>query len=251
MDLLIALLLSLGLNIFVFLFAFGLKTDKLTDVTYSLTFVLLLLIAFLESSLTSQRFVLFFMVFLWALRLGSFLFLRIHRMKKDKRFDGMRESFPRFLKFWLLQGLAVWIISLPALLFLSSQSTAVFWFGAVVWLLGFLFESLADYQKLQFMKNPQNKNKFISSGLWRYSRHPNYFGEILCWVGVYLFVLPSLSSLQLVVGLLSPLFIIALLLFVTGIPLLEKKADEKWGSDPSYVSYKKKTRVLLPWFPKS
>jgi steroid 5-alpha reductase family enzyme len=171
-------------------------------------------------------------------------------MKRDKRFDGMRESFFRFLKFWVLQGLAVWVILIPALFFINSNLTEVMWVGFIIWALGLILESTADFQKYNFKQNEKNKDRFIQSGIWKYSRHPNYFGEILCWVGIYIFVFASLTSLQKIVSLASPLFIIILLLFVTGLPPLEKYADKKWGKQKDYQEYKRKTSILIPWIPK-
>lgn len=190
------------------------------------------------------------MVIAWGLRLGIFLFIRIRKMKRDKRFDGIRESFFRFLKFWALQGLAVWVILIPALFFVNSEISEVFWFGFFIWAVGLTIESTADIQKYKFKQNKKNKYKFIQTGLWKYSRHPNYFGEMLCWIGVYLFVFLSLTSLQRIFALASPLFIIILLLFVTGLPPLEKYADEKWGKQKEYFEYKRKTSILIPWIPK-
>ncbi|MFP4656189.1 MAG: DUF1295 domain-containing protein [Candidatus Woesearchaeota archaeon] len=102
-------------------------------------------------------------------------------------------------------------------------------------------ESFSDFQKLTFKKQPKNKGRFIKSGLWKYSRHPNYFGEILCWIGVYVFCGVWMW------GLISPIFITTMLLFVSGIPLLEKKADEKWGGSREYQKYKHETPILIPW----
>jgi steroid 5-alpha reductase family enzyme len=199
------------------------------------------------------------MVILWGLRLGIFLFIRIRKQKFDKRFDGIRESFPKFLRFWVFQALAVWIILLPSLLFISDPSLSacfnctdnIAWWAMAIWAIGLLTEAIADIQKYIFSQNPKNKDRFIQSGLWKYSRHPNYFGEILCWVGIYLYVFGWLSPLGRLAGIISPLFIACLLLFVTGLPPLEKFADEKWGKRKDYKEYKRKTSVLIPWIPRA
>jgi len=244
------LLIALGINIVMFIPAFRFKTDKLTDLSYSLTFIILTIIAIILSKFTILKSIVFMMIIAWGLRLGIFLFIRIRKMKRDKRFDGMRESFFRFLKFWVLQGLAVWVILIPALFFINSNLTEVMWVGFIIWALGLILESTADFQKYNFKQNEKNKDRFIQSGIWKYSRHPNYFGEILCWVGIYIFVFASLTSLQKIVSLASPLFIIILLLFVTGLPPLEKYADKKWGKQKDYQEYKRKTSILIPWIPK-
>jgi len=170
-------------------------------------------------------------------------------MGKDKRFDEMRTKFWSFLKFWLLQGVTVWVVLLPSLLLFSKETvqwSELSWLGIAIFIAGLTIESLADYQKFVFKSNPDNKGKWIASGLWKYSRHPNYLGEILVWLGVYLFCFTSLSGVQQLIGALSPLFITGLLLFVSGIPLLEKKAQKKWGDKKEYQQYKKSTGVLVP-----
>lgn len=245
MELWIYLIIALGINWAMFIPAFIYKTDKLTDASYAISFILLALIAFLDNP-TSEEFLVFIMILLWSLRLGVFLLIRIWNMKKDKRFDGMRESFFRFLKFWTLQGIAVWIILLPMLMFTISNNQKIFFFGVIVWALGLIIETIADIQKYNFNQN--NRGAFIQSGLWRYSRHPNYFGEILCWVGVYLTVVFSLSIPLAFIALISPVFIAVLLIYVTGIPPLEKYAENKWGND--YKKYKAKTSSLILWFRK-
>lgn len=244
------LLIALGINIVMFIPAFKFKTDKLTDLSYSLTFIILITLTLILSNFTLSKLILTLMIIVWGLRLGIFLFIRIRKMKKDKRFDGMRESFLRFLKFWVLQGLAVWVILIPSLFFIDSKINEIVWIGFIVWFLGLIIESIADIQKYIFKQDKKNKDKFIQTGLWRYSRHPNYFGEILCWVGIYIFVFNSLTMLQEIIALVSPLFIIILLLFVTGLPMLEKYSNKKWGKQKDYQEYKRKTSILIPWIPK-
>jgi steroid 5-alpha reductase family enzyme len=246
MQLWIYLIIALGINLVMFIPAFLFKTDKLTDASYAITFLTLVLIAFLTNPITLSSIILTLMVLLWSLRLGIFLLIRIWNMKRDKRFDGMRESFWRFLKFWTLQGLAVWIIMIPALLMIGANSQKIFWLGLGIWIVGLTIETIADIQKYRFNQN--NKGAFIQSGLWRYSRHPNYFGEILCWVGIYTAGMGILAPAQLGLGLLSPVFIIVLLVYVTGIPPLEKYAEKKWGAE--YKKYQKNTSSLVIWFRK-
>ena len=115
----------------------------------------------------------------------------------------------------------------------------------MIWLTGFTIEVMADRQKSRFRADPANRGRFISTGLWSRSRHPNYFGEITLWVGILLIAAPTLRGWQWV-AVLSPLFVTVLLTRVSGIPLLEKKADTKWGDDPAYQEYKASTPVLIP-----
>ena len=248
LDIIVYLMIALGINLIMFVPAFKFRTDKLTDLSYSITFILLTLYAYLVNTPASLKLIAASMVVVWALRLGIFLFIRIRKMQKDKRFDGIRESFFRFIRFWLLQGLAVFVILLPALFFMTGDATRAWWPGLIIWLMGLVVESTADFQKYAFKQDKSNQGKFISTGLWRYSRHPNYFGEILCWTGIYVFVLPSLSWLQGAIAIISPLMIATLLIFVTGLPPLEKYAEEKWGKLREYREYKRRTSILIPWF---
>ncbi len=249
--LLITLAFAVGFNLLLFIPAFTWKTDKLTDLSYGLTFFLLALALCFKVSTGSAHQLLALMVMIWAARLGIFLFIRIFRQKKDKRFDGMREDFVRFFRFWLLQGVSVWVILLPTILFFThiGETAGVAGLlsilGFVIWCVGLLIETVADIQKFLFNQNPENHGKWIVTGLWKRSRHPNYLGEILVWVGVYIFTLPLLSPFQAIIALLSPIYIFVLLRFVTGVPLLEKSADAKWGSDPAYREYKSKSGILM------
>ena len=241
---------ALGFNLLVFLFAFTMRSDALTDASYCVTFIAIILLAASLVPVSAQGVILIGMILVWALRLGVFLTVRIARARGDRRFDGIRESFVRFLGFWVLQGLAAWVVLLPALLFVRAHGSDVFWFGALIWLIGLMIESLADAQKARFARDPRNSGRFISEGLWRYSRHPNYFGEILCWIGVYVFVFPALMPIERIVGLAGPLFISFVLVFVTGIPPLERAGWNRWGHDPSYRAYISKTSALIIWPPK-
>ena len=249
MDILIALAVSLGINLLMFVPAFIFKTDKLTDISYAVTFVVVLLFGFLTNSINVMTVLLLIMIVLWAIRLGVYLLIRIRKIGRDKRFDGMRENFFPFLKFWILQGISVFVIMVPAVLFLNTEIKtfgAVSLIGIIIWCGGLMLETTADYQKYQFINNIDNKGKWIDIGVWHYSRHPNYLGEIMVWVGLYLFMLPVLSISHAFIGLIGPLYIITLISFVSGIPLLEKGADKRWGENPAYRAYKKRVGVLFP-----
>lgn len=238
------LIISIAINLVMFIPAYLLKTDKLTDLSYSLSFITLICAGFILNDFGIGRIILSCFVLLWAFRLGGFLFIRIHNWKRDKRFDGIREHFLKFLKFWILQGVSVWIILLSAILVFDK--TIIFnniaYAGAFIWLMGLLIESTADIQKYRY-----KQKGFITTGLWSISRHPNYFGEILIWIGIYVFCYSTLVGIEKLIGLVSPLYISFLLIFVTGLPPLEKRAEKKWGKDKKYQKYKEKTAKLIPW----
>lgn len=248
---LLTLIISLLIQLCFFILAFTFQTDKFTDLTYGLTFILVVLFLSLTySPLTFPQILISILITIWATRLAGYLSLRILKIKKDKRFDQVRNSFLKFAQFWLLQGASVWIIILPAtyLLTLSSpQPHPLTLIGALFFLLGLVIESLADFQKFIF-KN-EHPNTFITSSVWKYSRHPNYFGEIIIWLGIFIITLPYQQSLSwLTVS--SPLFITTLLLFISGIPPLEERHQQKYGSQKKYQQYKKSTSLLIPLPPK-
>ena len=233
-----------------FIPAFIYKTDKLTDLSYALTFIFVAISGYMRSDGGLLQLLLTLEVILWALRLGTFLFIRIRKMDKDSRFDGMRENFFKFLRFWLLQALAVWVVSLSLTSVLSSASAGIDVLtlgGIFVFFCGLLLEATADSQKYVFNQDPKNKGKWIDSGLWSISRHPNYFGEILVWIGLCIAAQSAVTGSYRLYAITSPLFISILLIFVSGIPLLEKSADKKWGNEPLYQKYTKKTAVLIPY----
>jgi len=244
------LLISCIIQTLFFILAAILKTDKFTDLTYGLTFILLSIFSILISgNFTKYKIILLFIIVIWAVRLITYLFKRILIMKKDKRFDGVRENFLKFAQFWFFQAISVWIILLPSIIILTSgniiELTYMSLLGIIYWLIGMIFETIADIQKFCFKLNPKNKDKWISSGFWKYSRHPNYFGEILCWFGIFVYIFPNLKGIQ-IFSIISPLYITILLLFVSGIPILEKSYNERFKNNKEYQKYKKETSILIP-----
>jgi steroid 5-alpha reductase family enzyme len=230
------------------------RTEKFYDLTGSVTYITVIAIAILLSPVVDARSLLLLgIIAIWAIRLGSFLFMRIQAAGEDRRFREIKKSFARFLLTWTLQGLwvafslAAALAAITSTLRLDLELFAIL--GFLVWLLGFGFEVIADSQKSKFKSLPENKDKFIKTGLWSWSRHPNYFGEIVLWIGVAIIALPILRGWQWVT-LISPVFIIILLTRISGVPLLEKRADEKWGGQPEYEAYKAGTSVLIPMPPK-
>ena len=226
------------------------QTEKFFDLTGSLTYISVTILALLLSTGADARsFLLAGLVIVWAVRLGTFLYGRIHKAGKDDRFDELKPSFFRFLNVWTIQALWVTFTAAAALVAITTTTRReldVFAIvGLLVWAIGFGFEVVADAQKSRFNADPANKGRFINTGLWSRSRHPNYFGEIVLWLGVAIIALPVLQGWQWV-ALISPVFVTILLTRVSGVPLLEAKADKKWGGQKVYETYKKNTPVLIP-----
>jgi steroid 5-alpha reductase family enzyme len=250
----ISFLASLGVNAAFFAVAAIRKTDVVTDLSYSLSFALLALALPDAGAHKLVQLIASLMVLLWALRLGGYLFGRILRIKVDHRFDEMRDKPLRFARFWILQAISVAVIMLPVSYLLGRDGTPGFgpWAvaGAAIWLLGLAIETVSDAQKSAFKGMEKNREHFIVSGLWKYSRHPNYFGEMLVWWGLFVYAVPFLHGAAFAVAI-GPAFLTLLLLFVSGIPLLEKSADEKYGADPTYREYKRRTSILVPLPPRN
>ncbi|KRE78266.1 DUF1295 domain-containing protein [Arthrobacter sp. Soil763] len=236
----------------VFIPAYLAQTERFYDLTGSLSYIAVtLLLVLLTPGIDARGLLLAALVLVWATRLGSFLFRRISEAGKDDRFDEIKPSFVRFLSVWTIQG--IWIAFTAAAAWVamtSANRVGLDWFavaGLLVWVAGFSFEVVADSQKSRFSADPANKGQFISTGLWAKSRHPNYFGEILLWIGVAIIALPVLQGWQWV-ALISPVFVALLITKVSGVPHLEQKADKKWGGQADYEAYKKNTPVLIPKF---
>jgi len=192
-------------------------------------------------------------VSVWTLRLGIFLYKRIVKAGEDSRFRDIKKSIPKFLMTWTLSALWVFLTTVNAITLIALnplEPIGIFFImGALLWLLGFGFEVIADRQKKHFSEQPKNEGRFITQGLWSVSRHPNYFGEIILWAGIAIISLPFLSGWQFVT-LVSPVFVFLLLTRISGLPFLEDKAEKKWGEDKDYIEYKKRTPILVPFFGK-
>ncbi|XP_052806159.1 uncharacterized protein LOC128235385 [Mya arenaria] len=191
------------------------------------------------------------MVMAWAARLGLFLFTRVLKEGKDSRFNGVRGNPGRFWVYWTIQGLWIFVTLLPVLVLNNKKEDKPLTYrdyaGWGLWTLGFLFESIADYQKSAFKANPDNAGKFITSGLWSTSRYPNYFGEICMWSGLFLTSSSAMTSAKEYASVLSPLFVTFLLLKVSGVPIQEKQQAKRWGTNPDFIKYVKNTAKLIPF----
>jgi steroid 5-alpha reductase family enzyme len=243
-----SLIISIGLNVLLFIPAYRFQTDKLTDLSYSVTFIVVALVAFSQSTRDAGHLLALFMVLLWAFRLGGFLFIRINKLKKDSRFDEMRSKPWSFFRFWLFQGITVFVVLAAVLAYFNSPITNNNFLSYLGWWIfgvGLALEAAADWQKYRFNQKT-DKSIWIDTGFWRISRHPNYLGEIMVWSGMYIFCFSSISWLGRGLGLASPVYISVILLFFSGIPLLEKAADKKWSSRKDYQDYKKHVPTLVP-----
>ena len=241
---------AFGIQWLAFIPARVLQSERFYDLTGSITYIAVTLVAISVATTPSgAQWLIAIMIFLWAGRLGSFLFLRIHAAGGDQRFDRIKVSSSRFFVAWTLQGAWVVMTSCAALTAILSAEQppvgAIYVIGAVMWTTGFAIEVIADRQKSRFREDPGNEDQFINAGLWARSRHPNYFGEILLWAGIAVMAIPYLSGTQWVV-MLSPLFVYALLTRISGIPTLVRRGQDLWGDDPAYQTYVANTPRLLP-----
>lgn len=250
----VCVVLAFAINAVVYVPSLLARTERWYDLTGSVTYLSVVLCALIltgraDMAVQGRSLVLAVMVGVWAVRLGSFLFARVRREGSDRRFDRIKGDPLRFGSTWTLQALWVSVTASAAVAAITAPSGggfgAVVAVGMVVWCAGMAIEVVADAQKSAFRKRSANARRFITTGLWAWSRHPNYFGEIMVWAGVALVALPALSGWRYAT-LMSPVFVWLLLTRVSGIPLLEARATARWGNDPDYVAYRNATPVLVP-----
>lgn len=230
------------------------KTEHYFDLTGSITYLSVTIVALvLSDGVDTRAVIVALMVTAWALRLGTFLFRRVRRDGRDGRFDRIKTDPLRFFMTWTLQGLWVLLTVACALAIITgSERQSIGWVavvGIIVWLGGFAIEVIADQQKSVFKKDPANEGRFITSGLWAWSRHPNYFGEIMLWTGIAIMAIPVLSGWRWAT-LISPVFVVVLLTRVSGIPMLEARSKKRWGDEEAFQAYTRNTSVLIPRPPK-
>ena len=242
--------LAFAVNWFAFGPAYLKQTEHYYDLTGGITYLATIGVAvFLSSPLDLRGQLVAAMVVIWSLRLASFLFLRVKAAGKDGRFDVIKTKAPRFFLAWTLQGL--WVVFTAAAAWaiitggVREPLGVIGIVGVVVWAAGMTIEIVADNQKSKFKADPSNEGKFINTGIWAWSRHPNYFGEILLWAGIAIIAIPVLQGWQWVT-LISPVFVAFLLTRVSGVPMLEDRSDKRWGGDADYEAYKRNTPVLIP-----
>ena len=247
--------ISYVLHWIIFIPSFIYQTEHYFDLTGSISYLTGIGVAFyLNPSVDPRDLIIGAMIVIWAVRLGTFLFMRVKQDGKDGRFTVMKTQFHWFLMTWTLGGLWVFLTMAAGLAAITSNVTApigiISYIGIALWIFGFSIEVIADKQKRIFKKQPNKEKEFITSGLWAWSRHPNYFGEITLWFGLTLIALPVLSGWQLVT-LISPIFVYILLTRISGVTMLEARGMKKWGDDPEYLNYIKDTPKLMLRKPKS
>jgi len=227
------------------------KTEKFFDLSGATTTVLLTWATLYNSGVKpSQRQIInSLMISTWGIRLSTFLFFRILKDGKDRRFNKARSNPATMMLFWSVQ--AIWILmdGLPGFILNSREddtpTTSIDWVGRFMFLFGFAIQAIADHQKTAFRADPSNRSKFITSGLWKLSQHPNYFGEMLIWTGIWLSSVSALKGAEHIAAL-TPIFTIYLLCKVSGIPLLQKHAKKKWGHLKEFKQYQETTPLLVP-----
>ncbi|KAL1864363.1 hypothetical protein Daus18300_007787 [Diaporthe australafricana] len=267
----ITLLITVAYQLFFFAIAFTFKFDKLTDFAGGTNFVVLAIItlAFSGPSPHARQIVPSIFIMLWGVRLSGFLLFRILKTGKDDRFDDKRDKFFPFLGFWVFQMIWVWVVSLPVTLINSPAvrqypfigfGTARDIVGIVMFAVGFVMESVGDIEKYRF-RSTQDKSAVCDKGFWGWSRHPNYFGEIIIQFAIYMIAVSSAADgfvkggayNAMYASILGPILLTVLLMFVSGLPLSErpgaKKRYEKGTNWDGYKRYLDRTSILIPFPP--
>lgn len=253
-------LILMGIILFVymsmlFVLSLFLRNNGVADVGYGIGFLVLGISGYLVSdAVRTEGTLLLLLVLMWSLRLASRIFRKNKGKPEDFRYKQWRDAWGRtfvvrsFFQVYMLQGLIIGIIASPvvlSILFPESGSQGLFVLGVVVSLLGLTLEAISDAQLDRFLKDTSRTKRIMTEGLWHYSRHPNYFGESLVWIG---FGIATITTQPFgVLSILSPCLITFLLLRVSGVPLLEKR----WEGDPEWEAYKEKTSVFIPLPPRS
>lgn len=254
----VTIILSVSLIVFVymtfwFILSLVFKRNDIADLAWGIGFILVVISLLLKTGNTSPNFILVLVLtILWGCRLAAHIFSRLKNRSEDKRYVEMKQGWGKgvllktYLQVFLLQGVFMVLISMSAIVSSVTTQGNLHWLnivGIIIWATGFYFETIGDLQLKQYVSNPENKGKLMTKGLWKYTRHPNYFGEVSQWWGIFLIVTTLPSGL---LAIISPLTITYLLLKVSGIPLLEKKYEGR----KDFAEYKSKTSAFFPWFPK-
>lgn len=243
----------LSFMIFMFILAQLLRNNSIVDIGWGIGFILITSVLLLTKESADQKeIVLAVMILVWGVRLALHIFIRARGKGEDFRYAQWRKDWGKnavlysFVKVFLLQGLIMLFIALPIIVEFTSNKDKlnIFSFlGVLIFVFGFLFESIGDFQMYSFKKNPVNKGRIIKTGLWKFTRHPNYFGEAVLWWGIGIF---TIGSDMWLISFVGPLILNLLLVFVSGVPLLEKK----YKGNKEWEDYKKITSMFIPFFGK-
>jgi steroid 5-alpha reductase family enzyme len=235
-----------------FIISLLIKRNDIADIAWGLGFVAIVIFLFITQTSTLQSNIVYILTLIWGIRLAIHIGFRTKGKPEDFRYKKWRDEWGKYfvlrsyLQVYLLQGFFMWIISAPIIVVstVKNQTTSpLILAGSIIWLVGFLFESIGDYQLMLFVKRKQNKSDIMQTGLWKYTRHPNYFGEVLVWWGIFIMVLPLQYGIW---AIMSPITISFLLLYVSGIPMLEAK----YKDNLAFQDYKKRTSAFFPMLPK-
>jgi len=246
-------LVTFAWQMFFYILAAVFKVDKFTDLCYGSNFAALALLTFfLNGSYYPRQIFVTAAMTLWGIRLAGFLFYRILHIGHDKRFDGVRDNPIKFFIWFLFQFVVIWIVSLPFLILNSKDSNVPLqandYVGWALFVIALVCESVGDHQKFTYRNDPKNKDHWCDVGLWKFSRHPNYFGEVLVWWSIFMTCATQLVDWEWF-AVSSPIFMTIIMLFLSGIPTTEKATDERFWKNPEYVKWKKRTPVLIPFIP--
>ncbi|KAJ8903617.1 hypothetical protein NDN08_004719 [Rhodosorus marinus] len=248
----ITALVLFGWNFIFFLIAYAFKFDKVTDFAGGTGFSIAALLTFLlNQTYFPRQIVMTVLVMVWSARLAGFLLWRILKWGEDNRFDDIRSNLAKLISFWTFQFLWNFIVSLTVISVNSVDTNpaigAADIIGWIMWSIGFFFEAVGDVQKTLFKVKPEGKGTWCNAGLWTYTRHPNYFGEFMMWWGLFVAGAAVYGNTWRWVSILSPVFLMTILLFLSGINLGEESANKKYGSKPEYWKYKKETSNVIPF----
>jgi len=234
--------------IMIFLLAQVLKDNSIVDIGWGIGFIFIATFTLFVGEINLRKAIFNLLIIMWGLRLSIYIFLRNHDRGEDYRYKNWRKTWKHFtlrsfFQIFMLQGFIMQIVALPIIMVNAGVPRSTGFFdviGLIIFLCGFLFEAIGDWQMSQFKKQPENAGKLMTTGLWKLSRHPNYFGEALLWWGIWLFALPEINSLFTIIG---PLTITFLLRYVSGVPMLEIKYEGR----ADWEAYKSGTPVFIPF----
>lgn len=240
------------------------KNNGLMDIFYGPAYIVVSLTSFISYLILTNEFsirqiISNFLVLIWAVRIGTYVYIRNHGKPEDYRYAAMRERWKKniaiksFLKIYLFQGIIIFLVDFPVWFVNISDNPPLsslldfygitLWLGSLVWFVGFIFETFGDWSLYKFLQKPENRGKIMDKGLWKYTQHPNYFGEVTQWWGLFIIALAVPYGFITFIG---PAYITFQIIKVSGVRLLDKRFE----GNQAYLDYKRRTSAFFPWFPK-